>query len=1280
MIVAESLFIDCVDEAGHVDAARFAQVCSDHPALMRELSELRDLFECGQGLVAREPSLSPVVLKRLKQSGRDLKRLELVAEVGRGGMGLVRKAFDPDLRRYVAVKTLQRRPNGSLVDELVANRALLRMLEEAQVAGQLQHPGIVPIFELGIDAADGLYFTMPLVDGERFERVIAAAHDGHDSRRLARALTTLLKVCETVAYAHSRGVLHRDLKPQNIMVGAFGEAYVMDWGLAKVMRSPRRDGEPLAQVTSDRRDLAATEPNSPMATLAGEVLGTPAYMAPEQAQGREDLVDERSDVYSVGAILYHLLSGYPPYCRRGSETNDHRAILVRVLSEAPARVDVAAAHVPAELAAICHKAMQRNPAARYQTMVELKDDVANHLEGRVVRAHRTGAWVELKKWIARHTVVVSLLALLFVLVAASAVTFAVLYQKSERRRIAATVAQADSLRRMSALRPMAPWSESTPTFQDDFEDGSIDRRWVARGRSDLVSEQHGCLRLEAAPADEETVVVLDPYVGVIRGDFEVSLDFSLHGFSVPTTPLAERIAYLAVDLNDKDKTVIHLGRHAEFRSRVTGDVTQSYRTLDGRRWVAGDDVRGKLKLKRSGDRITASYWQDGWCELETTRCSTAPATVRIGCRNWYVKEPFTFAIDNLRIETRGTSIPAKPLVQFQDTFEDGAIDSRLMVGANAGVVAELDGRLYFEKIEGRTGSVGIELTQSTWQLVGDFAVSLDFDLMEFPERGATRFLLQAWAIGQGGLMGTIELSHAAEGLCYRATDSVATKVAMADSPRGKLRIERQHEQIAFQYWRDGWRDLHVRPHTAAGPNMFFRIAVESGAAAACVVAIDNLDVVSLGRVQAAPTQAPSTAESSISARKIFEIHGREALDGLGIVSEVGDVTLDGVPDFAVGANHTGLDAGRVCVYAGRDFTMLACWEGQADETFGNSIAAAGDVDADGVPDVIVGAPSYGHAPSNQGAPVLEYAKIFSGAALANERVPPVLRVLTNGSLHDAYGLDVAGLGDVDGDGFADVFVGAREFNRMAGAALVYSGRDGSLLYQKDGDAERDGLGSDGAGLGDLDGDGYADFAIGAAWSDHVAKVDSGTAFALCGGTKQRIGRDCHPPLQGYARGDAFGVSLASLGDVSGDGVRDFAVGACGQLDRGSTPGYVRVISGRDGTTLWIGLGDAVGDYFGRMVAGTGDIDGDGVPDVMAAGIGNDRDGDDSGMVRWFSGKDGSVLLTLRGAETGAYFGGTISALGDIDQDGAPEVLIGAGASSPRGLRGAGSVFVYSIRR
>jgi WD40 repeat protein len=350
------------------------------------------------------------VVEHLRSKSAGSTRYERQQEIARGGMGAIVRVWDSDLRRTLAMKVMLGFDEAPAIGSSAASkeRRVARFLDEAQITGQLDHPGIVPVHELGIDEHGQLFFTMRLVKGRELREIFELVHQGRDGWTQTRALGVLLRVCEAMAFAHEKGVIHRDLKPANVMVGRFGEVYVMDWGLAKVLgredihdvRIAPRPDVTRTFVRSARNDMQAT-PDSPLSTMDGDIVGTPCYMPPEQARGRLEDIGPHSDVYSVGSMLYELLSGEQPYCAQGDKPSP-QAVLGALMQGPPRAVASIKQDVAEELVAICEKAMAHDLRDRYPNMLGVAEDLRAFLEGRVVKAHETGPIAEFKKWIARN--------------------------------------------------------------------------------------------------------------------------------------------------------------------------------------------------------------------------------------------------------------------------------------------------------------------------------------------------------------------------------------------------------------------------------------------------------------------------------------------------------------------------------------------------------------------------------------------------------------------------------------------------------------------------------------------------------------------------------------------------------------------------------------------------------------------------------------------------------------------------------------------------------------
>jgi serine/threonine protein kinase len=307
---------------------------------------------------------------------------------GTGGIGRVWLVRDTTLAREVALKEL--RPDRDEVGFWG------RFVHEAQVTGQLEHPGIVPVYELGRRPDDKQpFYTMRFVRGRTLKDAIAAYHQRRQQneagrRELRELLGAFVQVCQAVGYAHSRGVLHRDLKPSNVAQGDYGEVMVLDWGLAKVMGN------------EEAADDASTLPPpvavavEPPPTVPGKALGTPAYMAPEQADGRLDLMDARTDVYGLGAILYHLLTGTAPF--GGKDTSE---VLDKVRNDPPRRPREVIGDTPRALEAVCLKALAKQRADRYPSARALTAEVQRWLADEPLEAYR-GIVTDLERLAGQH--------------------------------------------------------------------------------------------------------------------------------------------------------------------------------------------------------------------------------------------------------------------------------------------------------------------------------------------------------------------------------------------------------------------------------------------------------------------------------------------------------------------------------------------------------------------------------------------------------------------------------------------------------------------------------------------------------------------------------------------------------------------------------------------------------------------------------------------------------------------------------------------------------------
>ncbi|MGE3765492.1 MAG: tetratricopeptide repeat protein [Kofleriaceae bacterium] len=359
----------------------------------------------------------------------DPARFELGEVIASGGMGRIVRAFDRHLGREIAIK------------EVLGPEHRERFEREALITARLQHPAIVPIYEAGTWPDGTGFYAMRLVPGETLFDAIARRTTL--AARLA-LLPHLIAVADALAYAHARGVIHRDLKPHNVLIGEFGETVVIDWGLAK-----QRDDSDIASAG----ELAAL----PALTSAGSVVGTPCFMSPEQARG--DALDERADVFALGAMLYNLVVGEPPYWDR---THDSAELIAEVLERSPTPIAERAPTAPADLRAIVERAMARDPASRFANAGELAAELRRFSSGQLLvsRDYRLGELVA--RWIRRHKTIVtlsSLAAIALGVVGVVAIRNALRARDAEREAATAFQRGQRALCEASAPALESPWTD-----------------------------------------------------------------------------------------------------------------------------------------------------------------------------------------------------------------------------------------------------------------------------------------------------------------------------------------------------------------------------------------------------------------------------------------------------------------------------------------------------------------------------------------------------------------------------------------------------------------------------------------------------------------------------------------------------------------------------------------------------------------------------------------------------------------------------------------------------
>ena len=473
-------------------------------------------------------------------------RYTQISQHAKGGMGRVLLVHDEFLGRNIALKELlpvSPESGGSDRPSPMRQTASMvaRFLQEARVTGQLEHPSIVPVYELGRRADGTLYYTMKLVKGKT---LLQALRDCKTLQERLALLPGFMDLCQAIAYAHNRGVIHRDIKPANVMLGQFGETVVLDWGLAKV-----RDTQDvnLEDIENTLHFLELEEEDALPKTAYGRALGTPHYMPPEQAEGRVDAINERSDVYSLGAVLYEILTGTTPYTGKGT-----RDILDKVINAYPRPVLQVAPEVPPPLAMICEKALQKEPERRYQSAGELSEDVQRFVAGSLVRAYRYSLREIASHYFRKHrTMILTALTFLVALAGTGVYSYISIMQARDR----------EHAQRLAAER--AQREETIARRQEEREHARAER-------SNYVNQLHLANEYIKSKNQGNANKTADMTVPALRGrELGLVLNQANPEIQTVATP-SEQIVSVSISPDDSLLATVALGETVQVWDLVTG--------------------------------------------------------------------------------------------------------------------------------------------------------------------------------------------------------------------------------------------------------------------------------------------------------------------------------------------------------------------------------------------------------------------------------------------------------------------------------------------------------------------------------------------------------------------------------------------------------------------------------------------------------------------------------------------------------------------------------------
>jgi len=437
--------------------------------------------------------------------------------IAAGGMGAILDARDLNLRRHIAMKVM-------LNPTRVSDEKLARFIEEAQVTGQLEHPGIVPVYELGVDAEHRPFYTMKLLRGRTLHAILKAIRAGEadtvEAWPLGKLLNTFAKACEAMRYAHSRGVIHRDLKPENIMVGEFGEVQVLDWGLAKIL-GRAEDAPPSAGSTAETtvQSIRNSEESAPrFLSCDGAIVGTPNFMAPEQAAGKPDALDIRTDVYALGAILYSILTLAPPVTGNTMEQVLRNVGAGKIVPPArqPSPPHCPGKKIPPALAAIAMKALALEPGQRFQDVGALLADLEHYQTGFATEAEDAGVLRQLALFLKRNRTFALATALVTCAVLAGSIVSLVQWRNALAAQTTAETAlgkkELAELEKQRAAKASAPAflnaAKALAVHQQDYPGALVNARQARENDPELVEAWRLETLLQVEAGEAETALQL----------------------------------------------------------------------------------------------------------------------------------------------------------------------------------------------------------------------------------------------------------------------------------------------------------------------------------------------------------------------------------------------------------------------------------------------------------------------------------------------------------------------------------------------------------------------------------------------------------------------------------------------------------------------------------------------------------------------------------------------------------------------------------------------------
>lgn len=1168
---------------------------------------------------------------------------EMLGELGRGAMGVVHLARQRSLDRLVALKVLPGAPRGS--------RARARFLQEAAALARLRHPNVVTVHDVHDDEASCAY-AMEYVVGCSLAALVDAAAGagsggaieamrkalGADPPALAGGVTPFFtRIAATIAGAlatvHAAGLLHRDVKPSNVVIRPDGVPVLLDFGLVRALDSPVR-------------------------TEKGQFVGTPVFAAPEQLRPALGEIDGRADVYGLGATLFYCLARQYPFPGRDVVE------ILRAQDRGPApSLRRIGARVPRDLETVVARSLEVDRALRYRDAGELAADLERVLELEPVVARPRSLVARFaRRWWRTAAVAVASVALTLALVHAwLSYRDRANREREEREAIAARVASHVHEAELALLSDDVRWQlwRLDGVTKSD-RSGS---EWVPRLPLD-VAERELDLALALDPASADAAAMREVVVSARRsiGDAEAAHSIEAawaHG-AVGRDPRYQGLhRYLTGDVAGA----------LESWSRVDGanESLPFFAILEGGAFLEqGQPARAFARLRqayddwpeqgslardladaalRFGDFEEAVRWRDRAARLGGLRPGALErfdADLALACGNVELADALLG-----RQEALGLSGP--------EAWRSRA-GIRAARGDFEGAVRELQ-RVMFVQPTSLQAWKGLALAVDAWCSSLSARERVELWVAAVREGDA----------GRGEALRRLVRSPIGAHAIRRLHEESATAAKASGSPRGvseSFRILLDSLEIASMSTLPTFEQRRLAGLAAwiASPtNDREQVAAIAGAMARDVATIGASFVLRAAAVVLGLTWLDGTADAQSYA---WSLEGTHTYEFQNVRGTLGDLDGDGVREVVLISPGEFGAKGRVDVRSGASGGLLQSWTGESpNDYFGHDADGVDDVDGDGFPDVVAAAPFRTEAITKQGK-----IYVYSGATGA------ILCTRLGPTANCAYGEHVAGIGDVTGDGLADVAISVGVFDFERGRVEVLVGSTGALVYGIDGEAQYDAFGRYGVSSGkDYDGDGRPELLTGApGW----ATSNVGRAYLISGAT----GAILHT-WDGASPSSAYGQCTVFGGDIDGDGTAEILVGDPQFDSAGTNSGRIFVFSGVDFTLL--GTIDGLGgnEELGNTMSCVGDLDGDG-RDELGVGI-DDYTGAlaHSGQLRIFNARTLRVMHTVDGEQANEYWGRMIvrpQTLGDVDGDGIPDVPVGTALFDNSSGNDVGKVGVIAL--